>query len=447
MNDKVCQYKEKRKPGLKPGFGQDLERRLYKAEQLLESHSRVLETLARKDGGPKDEHGSTALESQTFASPTYARSFSTHTDSPHTSSQSGRNLTQANADKFGLQSVSPTLPTAASLGQGLTNGKVPQSPQYEDLPPYDLLYSLVDLYFTHINTWCPVLERRSTLNTLFGSAPLEEGDRVLLHAIVATTLRFSTDARLSEYCRKTYHDNSKQKVLLYGLENSSVRGLQALVILVLDFIGSANGGAGLKLIALIVRSMIQLGLNTESFSPTLFPDYPSISTLRANILPEPENWIEDESRRRLFWMIYILDRDATVATAFEFALDERDIDRKLPCKDDLFARNQFVETRWFRTHKRSEFAMNRPQNLGTFSYQVEIKGMLSKIHQFLRSPVDISALGDVESWQSTYRELDSMLRSWQVNLPNEFGNIARLTSSNTTALSCGWISLQASYYL
>ena len=47
------------------------------------------------------------------------------------------------------------------------------------------------------------------------------------------------------------------------------------------------------------------------------------------VLPEPTSFIEDESRRRLFWMVYLLDRYATVATAFEFALDEKEIDRKL----------------------------------------------------------------------------------------------------------------------
>lgn len=47
------------------------------------------------------------------------------------------------------------------------------------------------------------------------------------------------------------------------------------------------------------------------------------------VLPESESFIEEESRRRLFWVVYLLDRYATVATAFEFALDERDIDRRL----------------------------------------------------------------------------------------------------------------------
>jgi hypothetical protein len=99
----------------------------------------------------------------------------------------------------------------------------------QDFPPYDLLYALTDLFFTHINTWCPILHRRTTLDALFGSTALDESDRILLHAIVATTLRFSEDQRLNEHNRERYHSISKQKVLLYGLENSSVKALQAMV--------------------------------------------------------------------------------------------------------------------------------------------------------------------------------------------------------------------------
>jgi hypothetical protein len=113
-----------------------------------------------------------------------------------------------------------------------------------DLPPYDLVYALTDLYFKHINVWCPILHRRATIDALFGDAPLEEPEKVLLHSIVATTLRFSTDPRLTQASRTRHYTNSKQRVLLYGLENSSVRALQALVILSLDQIGASHGPPG-----------------------------------------------------------------------------------------------------------------------------------------------------------------------------------------------------------
>ena len=348
-----------------------------------------------------------------------------------------------------LESPTLNVPGAAGI---VDNGS--PAGQDEKLPPYDLLYALVDLYFRHINTWCPILHRRTTLDSLFGESALEEADRILLHAIVATTLRFSTDERLTRENRERYHSLSKQKVLLYGLENSSVKALQALVILALDLVGSSNGPPGWNLLALITRSVVQLGLAVEATSASVSPNYPSIYTLRAMVLPEVRDFIEDESRRRLFWMVYILDRYATIATAFEFALDEKEIDRKLPCRDDLFARNQTVETRWFKTEERAriderpEFKLNKAENLGSFSYYVEVIGILSRIHQFLKKPVDIGALADVEQWQKEYRALDSLINSWKFSLPTEFGNSSRLfnSSANNKIVNCGWIMLHATYH-
>lgn len=321
-------------------------------------------------------------------------------------------------------------------------------PQELDLPPYDLLYTLADLYFKHVNTWCPILHRRTTLDTLFGTSSLDDGDRALLHSIVATSLRFSNDLRLTPDIKQRYHSNSKQKVLLYGLENSSVKALQAQVILSLDLCGDSNGPPGWNLLALITRSAVQLGLSVETTSQLISPKCPSIYTIRALVLPDPSNWIEDESRRRLFWMVYVLDRYATITTAFEFALDEKEIDRKLPCRDDLFSRNLPVDTRWFRSEEREEKLVDRPENLGSFSYYVEIVGILSKIHQFLKKPLDINALPHVERWQCEYKDLDAVLNAWKVNLPKEYGNMTRLfdSSGGNKIVNCGWVMLHATYH-
>jgi hypothetical protein len=334
-------------------------------------------------------------------------------------------------DRFGPSS------TGGTLGQG-----------DNDFPPYDLLYGLVDLFFKHVYPWCPILHRQTTLNSLFGDSSLDEADRIILHAIVATTLKFSVDQRLTQEKRARYHQTSKEKVLLYSIENSSVKSLQALVILSLDVVGCSNGPPGWNLLALITRSVVQLGLSMEVYSPMVAPQYASIYTLRAIVLPEPKDWIEEESRRRLFWMIYVLDRYATVATAFEFALDEKEIDRRLPCRDDLFARNVPVETRWFHTPTRSDYAMNRPENLGSFSYYVEILGILSRIHNFLKKPVDITSLSDVEKWQGEYRELDSAIAEWKYNLPAEYGNSARLFSGPAINknLNSGLVMLHAAFH-
>ncbi|KAK7747610.1 hypothetical protein SLS62_009021 [Diatrype stigma] len=503
-NSVFCEYRERKKPGLRAGYGKELEHRLDKLEEILKTHSEILQSsfihhpvahpsapsvrnsnpsLPSDHGTPREPvslyrqaepirtpQAETALFLQkpsSFPPTSQALEFGMH----HPQTPSIHSMHDGFQPQMPMSGISPPnqLPslqpsTATQEYYGTSQHQPMPSPGLSiaqsqtqissdhDLPPYDLLYALADLYFKHINTWCPILHRKTTLDSLFGPSTLDETDRILLHAIVATTLRYSTDPRLTEERRRHYHSISKQKVLLYGMENSSVKSLQAMVILALDLCGDSNGPPGWNIMALITRSVVQLGLAVESNSFSVSPNYTSIYTLRAMILPEPRDFIEEESRRRLFWMIYLLDRYATLATAFEFALDDKEVDRTLPCRDDLWIKNQKVETRWF-LHANGyhsdlpDHDVNKPENLGAFSYYIEILGILSKIHKFLKQPVDISALSDVEQWQMRYKELDNLLTSWKFGLPGEYGNMAKLFQPGSSkALNSAWVMLHATYH-
>ncbi|KAJ4292564.1 hypothetical protein N0V90_009227 [Kalmusia sp. IMI 367209] len=474
-NSSICIYLPRKKPGLRAGYGRELEARLDKLEALLHQQQNQINQLSSNQitpsvssprtgpvfrsptllhQAPHVPRPETALFIQKPASfsaatplqPSFPGGISDARQAPsvgsngyqHSPEEMPSNLGGMQRDAFAFNNDRFAPPAmAGALAQG-----------DKDFPPYDLLYGLVDLFFKHIYPWCPILHRQATLNSLFGDASLEEADRILLHAIVATTLKFSTDQRLTAEKRTHYHKNSKEKVLLYGIENSTVKSLQALVILSLDVVGCSNGPPGWNLLALITRSVVNLGLSVENSSPKVAPQYASIYTLRAIVLPEPTDWIMEESRRRLFWMIYVLDRYATVATAFEFALDEKEIDRQLPCRDEFFTRNAPVETRWFRTSTRTDYTMNRPDNLGAFSFYVEILEILSRIHNFLKQPVDITSLSDVEKWQGEYRTLDNALEQWKYNLPSEYGNSARIFSGPgmNKDINSGLIMLHAAFH-
>lgn len=313
-----------------------------------------------------------------------------------------------------------------------------------ELPPYDLLYTLVDLYFKHVNPWSPILDRKATLDAFFGSQSMDEADRVLMHAVVATTLRFSQDPRLTPESRAQFHDISRQKITLYALDHPNVRALQALVILAVDVLGTSNGQQGWNLLALIARNIVQLGLEVEkgTYLECSTP-YPSATLLQAS---QPKSWIESEERRRLCWMTFVLDRYATVATADAFTLDEREMDRCLPCRYDLFSRNEPVETRWRRRAAgQAEMIVNKPENLGSFSYHCEVLGILSRIHRFLHQPLDITRHSDIQRWRETYRELDGELNNWLQNLPGEYGKISQLCHSDPGSRISNWIMLHAAF--
>ncbi|OTB02732.1 hypothetical protein M426DRAFT_322332 [Hypoxylon sp. CI-4A] len=503
-NSVFCEYRERKKPGLRAGYGRELEQRLDKLEEIIRSHSEILQSsfishahhnippsVRNSNSSLPSDHGTPREPAPLFRptepirtpqaetalflqKPSTFPTTSQHVDfglppptpsihsmhegfqpqmsmagiSPPNQMGSGLQPGPAAQEYYGQAQQQQQQPPNRSPGMTHGQGQISSD---QDLPPYDLLYALVDLYFKHINTWCPILHRKTTLDSLFGPSTLDATDKVLLHSIVAATLRYSTDPRLTEEKRRHYHDVSKQRVLLYGMENSSVKSLQALVILALDLCGSSNGPPGWNIMALITRSVVQLGLAVETNSLSVAPSYASIYTLRAMVLPEPKDFVEEEARRRLFWMIYLLDRYATIATAFDFALNDKEIDRTLPCRDDLWIKNQKVETRWFRTHDRPpdlpDHDVNKPENLGAFSYYIEILGILSKIHEFLKQPVDIGALGDVEQWQLRYKELDNLLASWKFGLPGEYGNMAKLFQpGGSKTLNCGWVMLHATFH-
>ncbi|KAK5955861.1 hypothetical protein OHC33_003502 [Knufia fluminis] len=470
-----CEYKERKKPGLRAGYGRELEGRLDRLESIIYDQGRQLaahlQACNLTDRGSFSHQQPSELAGQVphngFAAPGMpydAEGNATKqqmidpqlrppTSRQHSLAYSTGQPAPVDHNAQSVHHYSEASPAHTQLTSPHSTAAMPPPPQtsYSEntapLPPYDLLYTLVDLYFRHVNVWLPLLDKKSTLDTLFGPSPLAEADKVVLHAIVAVALRFSRDPRLSPENRQHYHNSSKQRVQLFGLENSSIRALQALVILALDVTGNTNGPPGWNLLALISRSVIQLGLSVETTSSLAAPMYPSIATLRASVLPDSRSPIEDEERRRLFWAVYLLDRYATVATAFEFALDDKEVDRRLPCRDDLFSANKSVETKWFRQSGQNRYATNLLDVHGHFAYHCELLGILSRIHLFLKRPIDIGSLADVEQWQGTYRALDSELNAWHFSLPDDFANITRLMKTNTPAkpVNCGWLLLHAAY--
>jgi hypothetical protein len=192
------------------------------------------------------------------------------------------------------------------------------------------------------------------------------------------------------------------------------------------------------MLTLMSRNILQLGLGVgKGVSDESF------GALQAYMLPRPGSWIEDEEERRLVWMVYVLDRYATVATTCNFLLDEKELNRPLPCRYDLFSKNEPVETRSFRWPERSETIVDRPENLGSFSYHCEVLRILSRIHRFLQKPIDVSSPTDVEQWQSSYQQLDQELKAWLSNLPQSYDKISQRCHSDPTSKISNWIVLHA----
>lgn len=451
-NNRVCIYKERKKPGLRASYGVELEDKINRMEAMLHVLGRRVEDhIGDGDCQRSSTLGRQADNYQASVMPPLSSDH--HQDTPTTQYSWPVNLySQQNpkqSDNIPIQpqgsnashdapSLDKSLASPSKANLGLTYS--------DDLPPYDQLCNLVDLYFKHINTWSPILDRKATFDILLGSQCVSASDQILLHAIVAVTLRFSKDTRLAAESRRRYYTVSKQKVQLYALEHPSIQAMQALALVTVDAFGTTNDLQSWNLLALLARNIIQLGLAVEK-SVYLRPTADASSTghIGGFILPQPETWTEDEGRRRLFWLTYIIDRYATISCHFDFVVDEKETDRPLPCRYDLFSKNQPVETRWFKGPGSTDVIVDCPENLGSFSYHCEVLRILSQIQRFLQNPVDIESVADVSRWHDTYRELDSKLSTWLAHLPGEYGKISQLCHSDPGSRVSNWIMIHAAF--
>lgn len=313
----------------------------------------------------------------------------------------------------------------------------------------------MDLYFIHINAWCPVLHWETVIGVINTPSRLrDEGDQILLHSVVATTLRFYKDPCFTDEMKVKQKARSNKEVLLYGLENPTVRSLQAMAILTLDRVGSTSGPPAWMLLAVVARSVVLLGLAEEFAPPASSPDKPSISITKGVILSRPEDWIEEESRRRLFWMVFLLDRLATIVTAHDFALSDKDIKRRLPCRNDHFTNNNRVVTRSFKRSKHLQEPPGHDSNADAFALYLEVLEILARVHEFLRrTPMDISVPESVRTWVVEYDKINRYLASWWARLPPEYCSISSVESRDGVGYApsnhheiCGWVMLHATYH-
>lgn len=463
-HNRQCVYLERQKPGSRIGFGLELEAKVNKIDALLQSLGRRLEEHIELHPAPAPSPAvSHQAPSQSSGGGGHANGYASGLPTPSAPSAGGPTSQYSNSywpgsdapdsAQYGAQQV-PGVNNSYSNNNAVSSTPTHQpAPPLPDLPPQDIIYSLVDLYFKHCNTWCPILDRQTSFSVFFGSTSMSEADRVLLHAIIATTLRFFKDPRLSYEAKKHHHHVSRRTVLLYSTENVSISALKASVILCLDELGSCNGPRGWNMLAMLAQNARQLGLTEEGsvFLVSEPDEAPRTGSIRRVTTGQPVSWIEDEGRRRICWMVYHLDRYATIATKdFDFALADNHMKRVLPCSYDLFSRNVPVETQSLRPstdpqNQGFEYVVEKPESLGSFAYHCEILRIVSKIHNFLRTPVDVASPADMANWRNTYRTLDSALDTWLQSLPSEYSKISALCHSDPASRVANWFMLHSAY--
>ncbi|KAK1982734.1 fungal-specific transcription factor domain-containing protein [Colletotrichum cereale] len=475
--DSPCVYDlKKNKPGIKPGAVESLNRRVEVLENALLCKSHGESGFPSHAGGTESSHSPTESQNVVGILSLLARELHKLTSryrggsqagtpevvadhavlSPSTSSSSRRHA----VDGIEVVSHPHNRPRKRRRVDSCGNPNIDLAFPLEDLenittslPPSDLLEDIINIYFNIIQPWIPILHETQFRRRVHDPEQLPRLI-VVLHAMVVAALRYvdnpETRPSTQEIERRALR--SRNIVILNAMDQLSVENLQALIILAFTDIGNGDASKAWSIVGSLTRTVEYLQLSVESDhqdkEPLLKP-LPSI--------PPPQNWTEEEERRRVFWNVFNLDRWNT-------SLTSDDVHRRLPADGGLWHKEESVITPFFGIWDRSAAKMGNsiaflpvhypspeqtadapPQTpvianfqkglntvdmttVGAFAYCIEATESLSRVTTyFLQQKINFQDRGEVSSWLTRFKELDLRLVHWKMFLPQKWkdSNISR----------------------
>ncbi|TEA18605.1 putative transcriptional regulatory protein [Colletotrichum sidae] len=483
--DSPCVYDlKKNKPGIKPGAVESLNRRVEVLENALlqrthenRGHFPSAHGHATSAGEPAESQnvvGILSLLARELHKLNSGAKASTSAETPEgiadhavispTTSSSSRRHT---VDGLEIVSHPHNQPRKRRRVDSCGNPNIDLAFPLEDLesittslPSPDLLEDVINIHFNLIQPWIPILHETQFRRRVHDPEQLPRLV-VVLHAMVVAALRFvdNPETRLSAQEVERQMSRSRNVVILNAMDHLSVENLQALIIVAFNDIGNGDASRAWSIVGSLTRTVEYLQLSVESDhrdkEPLLKP-LPSI--------PPPQNWTEEEERRRVFWNIFNLDRFCSVTTGWNTSLTSDDVHRRLPADGGLWHKEESVITPYFGIWDRSaakignsiaflpahypspEQAADIPPRtpvaahpskgpntvdmttVGAFAYCIEATESLSRVTTyFLQQKINFRDRQEVGSWLTRFKELDLRLVHWKMFLPQKWkdSNISR----------------------
>jgi hypothetical protein len=304
--------------------------------------------------------------------------------------------------------------TVASEPRPTKKHKTMEDPDNSNLPSPEMLSHLCNIYFTEIHPWIPILHQRTFIPTIHN----RNRSTILLQAIAAVTLKF---ANMPKDEQRHYYKIYREAVLLAAMDRFSIETLQASIIIAFDTIGSGKGPRSWSIVSSATRIVEHLGLAAEE------EDIERDNLLnRIGFLSHSKTIVEEESRRRIFWSIFLMDRFCSVTTGWNTSLTSKDVKRRLPMEGCLFRDSIKKQTRYFNIEERDIDPSNSGDALGGYSYLVEATECLTRIVNFLlHEKVSFHSKEAFKQWFSSFQTLDTLLVRWKTFLPDRW-QVARV---------------------
>lgn len=459
--DLECVYDEKKlKPGLRSGAIEHLNQRISALENMFLGQGMLwqqnLNQIWRRidDMAPEGTSNSSPRDSGCSMAGTSLQERTAQLKKSLLSSASGDGPLNLPPNHGPRIQIDPALAGRHHQSEQQPSRPSPKLGDSDELPPDEVLFSLVEIYFRLIHPWIPMLHVRNFRQRMRDPSQRSQ-ITTICHAIVSICARFSDDPCLGSdsEARTQRAKRSRDAVILQSMQSFSVENLQALIIVAFDTIGSGRSPSAWSVVGSMTRTVEQLQLSVEPADeghPRPADTFQN-QIKRAAFLPPARDWSELEERRRVFWNVFLMDRFCSFATGWNLSLTSADVKRRLPCEGALWEAGEALETptpffgvsdKYNQTstnssstsqnqkHKAPADEMRLPaaraesedqESLGGFAYCIEATESLSLVTSFfLQQAVDVSKAQDVQMWLMRFKQLDLRLVQWKIFLPERW---------------------------
>ncbi|KAF2824123.1 hypothetical protein CC86DRAFT_447086 [Ophiobolus disseminans] len=436
-----CVYETKRvKPGLKAGAVENLHRRLDDLEQRLDEqvvHARNVHT--QSDSQSNESTAYTVLALLAAELPKLLKS-------------------PANAPTPTF--IPPTQPNNKRRRLDSIEAKEYVHATMENMPPLphrQLLGEVVTAYFRHVHPWIPMIHQGKFLRTYVADTEDREV-LIVLQAMIVSSSKFIPGTPMAHTLPSV-----RRWVVSTAMDHISLGGLQALIIVAFDDIGSGNTPKAWSIVGSLTRTVEYAQLAQEHDDGELRPFCPPYASLRRT-----SDWTELEERRRVFWNVFLLDRFCSVTMGWNTSLTSHDVYRRLPCDGHLWRKQNPVQTPYLGIWDKSRGRIGNPigyasrfaspsgtehdvglhqdqansappatsmsniaadmSTVGAFAYNIEATESMSRIMSyFLQQKINVRDSNDINSWLTRFKELDLRLVHWKMLLPQKWKANPNLT--------------------
>ena len=219
-----------------------------------------------------------------------------------------------------LLPVTPIQPRVPQLDY--QTSFTPTTYMMDDIPS-ETVEHLLDLFFFHLIVVSPIAD----IQGFRASVRNKNCNAFLLYSMLAAAARFSKRPDVMEqplWMSGEKYATRARSLLADVIDQGSIEHVQGLLMLTIHEYGCGRGPRCWTYTGMGIRMAIELGLHKEA----IFDETPG------TILPM-EKWYWYETRRKIFWSVFMHDKFSSAATGRPPILDPNDCENMMPIDYDI----------------------------------------------------------------------------------------------------------------